>query len=99
MRPPSKACCLGSRRVEAGIWPRRSDAYTSGTSDNEEGVACEATRDLARPSYRIARPAVSDAERGQDTETLSPDFVDFIIVLNEHGVDCVLVGGALWCDA
>jgi hypothetical protein len=30
---------------------------------------------------------------GGDNDTLSPDFLDFIMSLNQHNVDCVLVGG------
>ncbi|HEY4216729.1 MAG TPA: hypothetical protein VGM67_06295 [Gemmatimonadaceae bacterium] len=30
---------------------------------------------------------------GADNDTLSPDFLDFIVSLNEHKVDFVLVGG------
>jgi len=30
---------------------------------------------------------------GEDDDTLSPDFLDFIVSLNLHGVDSVLVGG------
>lgn len=36
---------------------------------------------------------MTKSRRGERIDVLPPDFMDFVIVLHEHGVECVLVGG------